>query len=562
MKRVLLAAALVAAVAVLIAFTLPSARLVLPPSDDGTVAGVLHIHTNRSDGRSSPEEVAAAAARAGLKFIVLTDHGDATRTPDPPTYRDGVLCLDGVEISTTGGHYVAIGLPAAPYPLGGEPRDVVEDVARLGGFGIAAHPDSPKHDLKWDGWSAPFDALEVINPDTGWRLLAMDGGVRAKLRLFEALSVYPLRSPEAIAGVLNDTAPLMARWAALTKERRVVAVAGTDAHALMGPIPMPSYETSFRMLSVHVTPDRPLTGDATSDAAAIVAGLRAGHVYTTVDGFATGSSFHFEASNDTGHAAQGDELAAAGPVALQVSSNAPAGYTTTIWRGPHVLEAGRHEPTFTIKAPDGPGVYRVEIRASDRADLPPWLVSNPVYVRTARPATDDLGEGEPPATTETLSLFDGRNASQWRIEEGRGSHGTLKVVAAERPDDGELSVQYQLAPEVSAESRIALLVSYPQYLAPYDRVTFAARAKRPMRISVQLRTERGGVPDERWQRSIYVDSSLRTHTVHFDDLSPIGDVSSRVPVADMPYVLFVVDLTNAKPGDTGEFWISDVALQK
>ena len=34
------------------------------------------------------------AARAGLKFIVFTDHGDATRTPDPPAYRSGVLCID------------------------------------------------------------------------------------------------------------------------------------------------------------------------------------------------------------------------------------------------------------------------------------------------------------------------------------------------------------------------------------------------------------------------------------------------------------------------------------
>ena len=62
------------------------------------MAGTLHIHTNRSDGGAGPDEIAAAAARAGLKFIVFTDHGDATRKPDPPAYRSGVLCLDGVEI--------------------------------------------------------------------------------------------------------------------------------------------------------------------------------------------------------------------------------------------------------------------------------------------------------------------------------------------------------------------------------------------------------------------------------------------------------------------------------
>src|SRR5580765_1605945 len=130
-------AALVAAVAVLVTVSLPQRRLALQGGADGTIPGILHVHTNRSDGRSSPDDIAAAAARAGLKFIVFTDHGAATRTPDPPTYRSGVLCLDGVEISTSGGHYVAIDFRASPYPLGGEPRDVVEDVRRLGGFGIA-----------------------------------------------------------------------------------------------------------------------------------------------------------------------------------------------------------------------------------------------------------------------------------------------------------------------------------------------------------------------------------------------------------------------------------------
>ena len=82
MKRVLLAtAALMAAVVLWIAFTLPPVRMALPRADDdGTVAGVLHVHTNRSDGYGSPQDAAAAASRAGLKFIILTDHGDATRS--------------------------------------------------------------------------------------------------------------------------------------------------------------------------------------------------------------------------------------------------------------------------------------------------------------------------------------------------------------------------------------------------------------------------------------------------------------------------------------------------
>ena len=152
------------------AFTLPPKhRRARRRFADGTIPGAIHIHTKRSDGRGTVDEIAAAAARAGLKFIVFTDHGDATRAPDPPAYRAGVLCLDAVEISTAGGHYIALDMPQAPYPLAGQARDVVEDVTRLGGFGIAAHPDSPKPQLRWREWTAPFDAIEFVNPDTSWR---------------------------------------------------------------------------------------------------------------------------------------------------------------------------------------------------------------------------------------------------------------------------------------------------------------------------------------------------------------------------------------------------------
>jgi len=95
------------------------------------VRGLLHVHSRMSDGRGTLDEIAAAAARAGLQFLVVTDHGDGTRKPEPPSYRSGVLMIDAVEISTRDGHYLAIGLPQSPYPLGGAAADVVDSRERL-----------------------------------------------------------------------------------------------------------------------------------------------------------------------------------------------------------------------------------------------------------------------------------------------------------------------------------------------------------------------------------------------------------------------------------------------
>src|SRR5262245_24764099 len=161
---------------------------------------------------------------------------------------------------------------ASPYPLAGESRDVVEDVRRLGGFGFAAHPDSPKPKLAWTDWATPFDAIELLNPDTSWRILAARSDWMSRRRLATALLEYPLRAPEVMAGLLQPTGAL-ARWAAATSSRRVITLAGADAHArlpLRGgdpaeggglALPLPGYEPSFRVLSVHARTERPLTGD-------------------------------------------------------------------------------------------------------------------------------------------------------------------------------------------------------------------------------------------------------------------------------------------------------------
>ena len=148
-KFVLVTAAALAAVFFFLVSSLPPRPIRIPLDSvdvqlrGRTLSGAYHIHTTRSDGAGSKADVAAAAARAGLKFAIFSDHGDGTQPPDPPVYLSGVLCLDAVEISTDRGHYVALDAQPSPYPLGGEPSAVVEDVRRLGGFGIAAHPDHP-----------------------------------------------------------------------------------------------------------------------------------------------------------------------------------------------------------------------------------------------------------------------------------------------------------------------------------------------------------------------------------------------------------------------------------
>ncbi|PYR34164.1 MAG: hypothetical protein DMF89_06285 [Acidobacteria bacterium] len=570
MTRVLAAtAALAAAVAASVLATLPPPRLVLtPPWNDGTIPGLLHVHTNRSDGRFPPDVVAQRAASAGLRFLVFTDHGTGTRPPDPPMYRSGVLCLDAVEISTTGGHYLALDAEVAPYPLGGEARDVVDDVRRLGGFGVAAHPDSPKGDLRWREWAAPIDAVEIINPDTSWRLRLAETGWRPKASLLYALFTYPVRPSETIAGLLTNASESLAAWDALIERRPVVALAGVDAHEKLEirnsdpdsaryALPIPGYESSFRSLSLRVRPDEPWRRDAAADAKILMRAIRAGHVYAAIDGWATSPSFEFTATHAGGAAQAGDEIRERGPVTLNVRTNLPPGYSVTVWQGGRPLLKEQREASVSVPIGEASGVYRADVRSDDRPDGPPWILSNPIYVRRVLPPAPPAG---PSHVVSSRPLFDGRTTAGWSVEHDRTSVAGLD--AAPRVVGTELRVRFGLSGGSLVGQFAAAAVEVPTGLANYDRVQFRARGDRPMRVSIQARAEVGGV-SQRWQRSVYLETTDRERTVTFEDMTRVGETGPpHPPLADVRSLLFVVDTTNTAPGASGRLWVSDAKLER
>jgi hypothetical protein len=112
----------------------------------------LHLHTTRSDGAFAPEAVAAAAARAGLHAIAITDHdtADGVAPARAAAAREGRLrVLAGIELSCTEGgadlHLLGYGIdPADPGLSALAARLAVlrrerlgEIVARLNALGVA-----------------------------------------------------------------------------------------------------------------------------------------------------------------------------------------------------------------------------------------------------------------------------------------------------------------------------------------------------------------------------------------------------------------------------------------
>jgi hypothetical protein len=494
-----------------------------------TVAGAYHVHTTRSDGHGDKHDVAAAAARAGLKFVILTDHGDATRPPDPPEYIDGVLVLDAVEISTDAGHLVALDMPRAPYPLGGAADAVVEDVHRLGGFAVAAHPDSPKPALRWTDATAPIDGIEWLNLDSEWRK-------DSRARLVRAGLAYVFRPGPALASLMDRPDTLLQwghRWGHLNARPRLVGLAGADAHggvgvraedqsrSFAGMVGMPSYEASFRTFSNRVILGAPLSGDAARDARALFDAIRQGSVFTTIDALAGPGllDFHVDGTTVVARAAR------------------PPGSELNLFHDGLVVSYSTNDLRYDAANKLGP--YRVEVHlAHAPGDLPiPWLVSNFVDVGAPSTGTAAPSIASAPPASAAIAPF------PWRIEKDPASSAILRAT------DRTVELEYRLAPGERNSQFVALATDVHD--AVFSAMRFALRSDRPSRVWVQVRTADG----HRWGRSFYVDPAGAEIVARLEDLRPMAGESGHPSSATATSILLVVDLTNASPGNGGRLTV-------
>jgi hypothetical protein len=525
--------------------------------------GAFHVHTTRSDGMGSMSEIAEEAARAGLQFVVFSDHGNGTRMPQAPSYHSGVLCIDGVEISTDGGHYVAIDMPQAPYPLAGDPRDVIDDVRRLGGFGIAAHPGSPKPALQWTSWDAPFDGLEWLNADSEWRDEFWGS-------LGRVLLTYAFRPVETLGGLLDRPESVLQQWGRLTRQRRVPALAGADAHARLGfrqssePYQdlviarLPAYEVSFRAFANHAILSAPLTGNAAADAANVIGAMREGRVFTSVDSLGTLESFEAKAISGAGIARPGDYLDIRGPVAILAKIAAPQGTTLAVVRDGAMLYQVTG-PELRLDVGSEPGAYRIEAYlppSSSRRPSFPWVLSNPIYVGLR----DEHQRLTEPTESRTATTRTPIATAAWRAESSEGSESALNVTALA---DGTpaLAWRFTLAGGPKGEQFSAMRFPVEPGFATHDRLQLRAQSDVPRRLWAQLRA--AGSQGERWGKTFYLDRGLSVVELVFEQFRPLGPVSSaRPPLDRIDALLLVADTLNNDPGSTGTIQITDLWLAK
>ncbi len=329
------------------------------------IEGVYHLHTKFSDGSADVDTIARKAARAGLKFVILTDHGH----PNLPSlasqgWRSGVLVLAGSELSVSRGHLVALDFTSPKHPFPQNAEQSMRDVRREGGFTIVAHPYSK---VRWNwGEDENPSGIEIINGDSELRYHLLKS-----LPWFPALLFNPRL---ALIKMLGSPAQSLSKWDQLNVKGRVYAYFASDAHLLYGPL--------LDFLRIHIFLKQPLSADFKTARAQVFEALRSGKFYNAVDAAGQARGFRFWAAKKGRRIPMGSEVRMPLPLALKVRAGFPFPREIRLIRdGLQVASTSKKMLFYTAEVP---GTYRVEVYLRGRTPLAgdvPWILSNPIFVR-------------------------------------------------------------------------------------------------------------------------------------------------------------------------------------
>jgi hypothetical protein len=349
------------------------------------LTGSLHNHTGYSDGELYHADLAAAAAKAGLDFLITTDHNvfvdGVDRWMEFPGGRR-VLVLAGEEIHHQDripqkNHLLAVGTHTDLSRFAPEPQKLIDAVRDAGGAAFLAHPYDPASPLVHEealGWDTPdvrgFSGLEILNYMSEFKSVFHN---RLEMIFY---AFFPS------AGILGPDVRTLALWDRyLAEGRRVSAVGGPDAHGhsySLGPLHKVvfSYEYLFRAVTLHVLVGK-ITGDPQTDGRSIAEALKTGTGWVAYDLPKPTRGFRFRAEAGGAEAGPGGEIRFAPGLTLNAEIPHPAEWRI-IRAGEGVVAGGTG--TQALYTPRGPGTYRLEARRRFRARMRGWIFSNPIYI--------------------------------------------------------------------------------------------------------------------------------------------------------------------------------------
>ncbi len=370
--------------------------------------GVLHAHTFWShDSRGTLPEILDGATQANLQFMFLSDHKRDQLDTFPRGYHgiyDGLIIESGTEHSS--------GLMISPFDSvvvdWNKPEaEIMQNIAEKGGLVTYVHSEK-EHD--WE--SSHYHAMEIYNIHTD---------VKDENGLLSMVINGTFNRGEhihwAFREMFDEQTAILANWDRLNEERRVVGIAGVDAHnnqnfrarylddgkiewvgpnadtlVIREPIwfdklmmdepdkygwaykwELDPYFNSYNFSNNYVFCDT-FTNTNIRDH------IKKGHVFVSFEHLAKGEGFQYYALNDqdTLSGILGDSLSLSMVKSLEAISPFPVKFQ--LFRDGKIIDESNETYQFSYPVKGASGNYRLVARVEINDGWLPWIYTNPIYI--------------------------------------------------------------------------------------------------------------------------------------------------------------------------------------
>jgi hypothetical protein len=320
-----------------------------------------------------------------LDVVIVTDHNVWVSGKDGYQKRGDkrVLLLVGEEIhdrtrKPQKNHLMVFGMDRELESLASSPQSLIDMVDREGGLSFIAHPIDPpapkfgEEDLSWIDWDVKnFTGIELWNAMSEFK-----SHLTSKLQ-----AIFYAYNPARIAyGPFPEAVQI---WNRLHDAgHRVVAVGGSDAHAMigkMGPLTrvLFPYEFHFKSINTHILIETPLIGEYSHDRKLVFQALKHGHCFIGYDLPASTKGFRFKATSGDNIAIMGDDLSFKQGIMLDIEL--PKKAECCLLKDGDIIKDWHNLHSMSYEVNEA-GVYRVEAYTRYLGHRRSWIISNPIYI--------------------------------------------------------------------------------------------------------------------------------------------------------------------------------------
>jgi hypothetical protein len=340
--------------------------------------GAFHIHSTYSDGTGTIPEIAISANKAGLQWVVITDHNNLSGLKNNEEgFYYGVAVMVGEEISPPdSNHYLAVKIDKeVSHNL--KPEEIIQEVKNLGGFGFVAHPDeridrkNTHRPLRWTDWKIRgFDGVELWNYLSDWT-----DNYNQKLGLYNLIARNKILS--------GPSEKLLNWWDELNNETSdiVPALGSLDSHAFdFRYFKVFPYSDSMKTITNYLLLEDKLSGDFQMAKKQIYEALKAGkNIIVNRVWNKNNNDLNFSIKTEKERAFTGEKIFLEKNKANLSINLHQKSFIKVFCNGKIIIEKNDKTLECDILKP---GKYRFEAYYKNK----PWIFSNPICLERIKNA--------------------------------------------------------------------------------------------------------------------------------------------------------------------------------